>query len=78
VDNDLGVSVNPLIELVVCRLCVFDSDLVRDNKARLRFAGDDQVAQLAVVGFYIALAGSEGEALYTKGWLDILFLVSVV
>lgn len=72
-NNDLGVSVNPLIKLLVCCLCVFDSDFVRDNKARLCFTGYDQVAELAVVGFYVALACAEGEALYTKHWLDIFF-----
>lgn len=74
-NNDLGVSVNPLIELLVCRLCVFDSNLVRDNKTRLCFAGDNQVAELAVVGFYVALAGAEREALYTKSWLDIFYIL---
>jgi hypothetical protein len=62
-NNDLGISFNPLIELVICNFRFIEADLMRDDEARLCFAGDDQVAQLSVVRFYIALARAEGEAL---------------
>lgn len=62
-NNDLGISFNPLIELVISNFRFIEADLMRDDEARPCFASDDQVAQLSIVRFYIALARAEGKAL---------------
>lgn len=63
VDQDLGVSVFPLVKLVVCNLCVVDGDLMRDHEAGLGLAGNDEIAQVPVVGLDVTLAGCERQAL---------------
>jgi hypothetical protein len=62
-NNDLGISFNPLIKLVICNFRLIEANLMRDDEARPCFASDDQVAQLSIVRFYIALARAEGKAL---------------
>jgi hypothetical protein len=37
-NQDFGVSFNALVELVVCRLSVFDANLVADHERRLGLA----------------------------------------
>lgn len=44
VNNHFGVSPFPLIKFLVCDLRITEADLVRDDKARLCFAGDNHVS----------------------------------
>ena len=62
-NQHLGVAINPLVELLVRLRRIVDVDVVTDDEAGLGAAGDDQVAQVAVVGFDVALARSEMETL---------------
>lgn len=55
-DKHLGVPFNPLVEFLVRNFRVFEADFVADDEARLGSASDDQVAQVAVVGFDVALS----------------------
>ena len=63
-NQHLGVPINPLVKLLIRDLRVLDPDLVTHDEGRLRRAGDDEVAQVAVVLLYVALARGEGEALW--------------
>lgn len=62
-NQHLGVAIDPPVELVVRLGRVVDVDLMADDEAGRGAAGDDQVAQVAVVGFDVALAGAEVETL---------------
>jgi hypothetical protein len=69
-DDNLRVPVDPLVELFVRCLRILDSNLVRHYEAGLGFAGDDQVAELAVIRFDVALAGANCETLLDVSNLD--------
>lgn len=62
-DQDLGVSLDSLVELVVGNLRVIDADLVRNHERWLGLARDDQVSEVSVVLLDVALTGSECETL---------------
>ena len=62
-DEHFGVPIDSLIKLVVGNLGVLDADLVRYDETRLCPAGNDQVAEIAVVGLDVALTGTERETL---------------
>jgi hypothetical protein len=62
-DDNLGVPVHSLVELLVRCLGVLDSNLVRDDEAGLSFPSDDQVAELAVISLDVALACADCQAL---------------
>ena len=49
VQQDLGVAVDPLVELLVGAGCLSQSDLVRDDPGRGGLPGDDQITQLLVI-----------------------------
>lgn len=51
----LRVSLDPLVELLVCVWRRVKIDLVRYHERRLRSPRDDQVAKVAVIGLHIAL-----------------------
>ena len=57
-DQHLGITLNPLVKLLICLRCVIDVDLMADDEAGFGAAGDDQVSEVAVVGFDVALACS--------------------
>src|SRR5579859_2569440 len=61
--DDFGVALNALVELLVGLRGLFEWDLMRDDKARLGAARDDEVAKLAVVALDIALPGAHPQAL---------------
>lgn len=63
VDENLRVTVYPTVELVVCVRGFVDVDVVANNEAGLRLAGDDHVTKVPVVCLDVALAGSQGETL---------------
>lgn len=62
-EQDLGVTVDSSIKLVVSLDRVVDTNFVADNKARLRPTSYDQIAKVAVVSLDIALAGTEEQTL---------------
>jgi hypothetical protein len=55
-DKHLGVPFDPLVEFFVRNFRVFEADFVADDEARPGSASDDQVTQVAVVGFDVALS----------------------
>jgi hypothetical protein len=65
-DQHLRVAFDSLVELVVGDLSILDADLMRDDKAWLRLACDDQVAQVAVVLFDVTLSGREVQSLVSS------------
>jgi hypothetical protein len=56
-NKHLRIPINPLIELLVRVRSIFDADLMTDDEAGFCASGYDQVAQVAVVGLDVALAG---------------------
>ena len=48
-EEDLGVALDALVELVVGQRGLVERHVVRDYEGRLGAAGDDQVTQVAVV-----------------------------
>lgn len=80
-NQHLGISLDPLIKLLICRRGIVDGDLVADNEAGLRLAGDDQVAEIPVVVLDVALASRQGEALLeelAEGHGDLAFAGELV
>lgn len=68
-NNYFSIPFNALIKLCICGFCVIQTNLMRHNKTRRCLSSDDQVSQLAVVGFNIALTSAKREALCR--WLKI-------
>ena len=62
-DQDLGIALNPLVKLLVCRRSVINIDLVRDDEARICLSRDDHVSQVPVVFLDVALACADGKTL---------------
>lgn len=58
-DNNLRIPILSLIKLLISSLRISKSDLVRNHKAGLRFPRNDHIAQVAVVGFDVALPSPE-------------------
>ena len=48
-NQHLGVPFNPLVELIVRHLRIVNANLMAHHETRLRFAGNDQVSQVAIV-----------------------------
>jgi hypothetical protein len=66
VEQHLGVAIDSLVELVVSINSLVNVDFVRNDKGRLGTAGDDEVAELTVVGLDVALASAEEESLFEE------------
>lgn len=62
-DEDLCIPVDALVKVVVGYLGVLNTDLVRNDKAGLGPASNDEVSEVAVVRLDIALASAERQAL---------------
>lgn len=58
-NENLGISINPLVKLIIGNLCVVDVDLMRHYKAWLCLARDDQVAKISIVGLDVALSSTD-------------------
>lgn len=58
-DEHLGVPLNSLIELLVCDLSLIDANLVADDERWLSLTRDDEISEVSVVLFYVALASGE-------------------
>lgn len=59
VNQHLRVAIYPLVELLICRRCLVDVDLVRYDKAGFGLAGNDHVPQISVIRFDIALPSTD-------------------
>lgn len=64
--QDLGVTLNPLVKLLIRRRCIIDMDIMRDHEARLSLPSDDQVPKVPVILLDVALARPKSEPLSTK------------
>ncbi len=64
VQQHLRVPLHPLIKLAIRLGRLIDADIMADDKTGVGAAGDDQVAQVAVVFFDVALAGADCETLW--------------
>lgn len=69
-NQDLRIPLNPFVKLLVRHRRLVDANLVRNDKRWLGLARDDQVTQVPIVSFDVALAGAEGEALYNNQQKD--------
>jgi hypothetical protein len=63
VEQNLGVTIDSLVELVVSIDSLIDVNFVRNDERRLSTARDDEVAELTVVGLDVALACTEVKTL---------------
>jgi hypothetical protein len=63
-NQNLRIPILPTIKLGVSLWRLVNSDFVADNERRLSAPRDDHVAEVAVVGFYVALTGSDCKALF--------------
>lgn len=54
-------SVDTFVEFVVCHRRIFEAEFVGDDEGWLCAAADDQVAEVSVVRFHVALAGTWGK-----------------
>jgi len=63
VKQDFGVAIDSLVELVISIDGLINVDLVRNDERWLSTSGDDEVAELTVVGLDVALASAEEQSL---------------
>ena len=61
--QDLGVPIDPAIELVIRLDSAIHADLMADHETGLGPSRDNQITEVAVVGLDVALAGTERETL---------------
>lgn len=66
VKEHLAKAVNAFVELVISHGRVVKPKLVRNDETGLRATGDDQVAQVPIVGLDVALARSELQSLFKE------------
>lgn len=59
VDQDLGVSLYSLIELVIRLRRIFKTALVRHDKAWFRLSSDDQIPEVSIVMLDVALSSAQ-------------------
>lgn len=64
--QDLCVSLNPLVKLLVGRWRIFKGALVGYYERGFRSSRDDQITQISIVFFDIALPGAEREAFFEE------------
>lgn len=62
-DNNLGIPILPLVKLIISNFSICEVDLVRDSKAGLRLASNDQIAQVPVISLNIALTSAKRQGL---------------
>jgi hypothetical protein len=46
--QDLRVTLNPLVKLLISRRCIVDMDIMRNHEARLSLPRDDQIPKIPV------------------------------
>ena len=59
----LGVAIDSLVKLLISIDSLVNVDFVRNNEGGLSTAGNDEVAELTVVGLDVALTCAEVQAL---------------
>ena len=57
-NQDLRISLYPLIELLVCHRSVINCDLVRNDEAWLCSSSNNEISQMSVVSLDIALTST--------------------
>jgi hypothetical protein len=62
-NNNLGIPILPLVKLIISNFSICEVDLVRDSKAGLRLASNDQIAQVPVISLNIALTSAKRQGL---------------
>jgi hypothetical protein len=62
-DQHLRVALEPLVEQVIRLLRLLDPNLVRNDEARLGLARDDEIPEVPVVLFDVALPRGQREPL---------------
>lgn len=63
VDQDLGVSFNTLVELVISSFGIIDWNFVADHKAWFGLARNNQISKVAIVLFHVTLTSGKGQSL---------------
>ena len=59
----LDISIFPSIKFFVRMWGIIDFNLMADHEARFRTPGDDEVSQVAVIRFHVALSSCQVQAL---------------
>lgn len=67
-DENLRVSIDSLVELLIGNFNVIDTNLMRYNEARLCLACNNEISEVAVVMFDVALPGGKTQALIFVSW----------
>ena len=62
-NQNFCITFDTLIELLICLRRIVNTDLVGDDKGRVGAAGDDHIAEVAVILLDIALTRSKSKAL---------------
>ena len=62
-DQDLRVSFDAFVELLICCRSVVNADLMGNDEARLCSSSNDEITQVPVIRLHIALTSAEVEAL---------------
>ena len=62
-EDDLGITLDTLVEFVIGSGCVVERHIIGDDKTGFRSASNDQVTQIAVVALHIALSGAKTQTL---------------
>jgi len=65
-EQDLSVPVNSPVKLVIRLHSFIETDFVAHDKTWLGSSSYDQVAKVAVVGFDVALAGTQEQTLISR------------
>lgn len=62
--QNLRITFDPLIELLVCRWSFVNANLMRNDKAWVSSPCNDHVSQIAIILFDVTLACANSKALY--------------
>jgi hypothetical protein len=58
-DDDLRVPILPFVEFLISRLGIRKCNGMRYNKAGLRFASNDHVSEVSIVGLDVTLPSTK-------------------
>jgi hypothetical protein len=62
--QNFGISILSSIKFPVSSWCLINRDVVRDDKRRLRFAGNNHISQISIVFLDVALTSADGQSLF--------------
>ena len=71
-NQNLRIPILSTVKLRICLRCLINTDLMAYNERGLGAAGDDHVAKVAVVRFYVALTSSYGKSLSNPPYQSLL------